>query len=126
MKRKLISLVIVGIMLISNCIPVFASVNSVSKYGTTTAFRATGTIKVDNVNNIATATVSTNTVCGIQATAIFRYSNGQISSGPMSTHGRDCMASIQKVYVQAVGATGIFTVTKDGYSWSDTADVSVN
>lgn len=125
MKKKLIAIVIAGVMMIGSCISVMASVNSTIKHGSTAAFNATGKITVDNVNNMATATVDTSQPCDLKVTAIIRYSNGQLSSGERKSFGTTGTAKISKEGVQVVGATGIFVVTKNGHTWSDVADVSV-
>ncbi len=125
LKKRIVALLLIGVMGTSYGIPAYASIYSASKSGSTALFSATGTISVDNVRNMATTRVTTNIPCGIEATAILRYNGGQTVPYTMQNYSTECTISAQKSNVQVVGGTGIFTVTNGGYTWSDVCYVDV-
>lgn len=125
MKKKIVAIMLVGMMTLSSFIPAVASRNSKSVSGSTAGFNATGTITIDNVTNEAIATVTTSVPCGIHVTATFVYNGGNSCSVSASNYATSCTAVAQKSGVQAEAGIGTFTVTKDPYSWSTSCKASV-
>lgn len=125
MKKKIVAIVLVGMMTLSSFVPAVASRNSKSVSGRTDGFSATGTITIDNVTNEAIATVTTSVPCGIHVTAIFVYNGGNRYPVSSSNYATSCTAVAQKSGVQAESGIGVFTATKGEYAWSTSCEVPV-
>lgn len=125
MKRRLATLVFVGVMVMS-CISASAETRSASKSGYLGSCSVTGVVVADNVNNTAKAILTTSQACGLDAQAVIVYNNGSSAySGHSIKYGTDCTASIQKPNVHVEGGRGIFSVEKDPYVWKENVSVEI-
>lgn len=129
MKKRFTAMIIVGIIVIFNCLPAIASVNSASKGGTMGGYNVSGTIAIDNVNNRATATGSASAPCGMDITAYFnyldQYGQQRTYSSKNTGYGTSCTAIAEKSGVQALSGTGIFTIVNGPYSWTESVTAPV-
>lgn len=121
MKKKISALLLAGVMVVGNCNPVAASVNTGTTTGSTAAFNATGKVSIDNVKNEVVATGSCSRSCGINVKATFVYNvlawtEVQTSNTNSVANGTYCTVTASKAGVQAVRGRGDYTFVYGGYS----------